>query len=100
MWTGFEAAMKGVTFAGVLACALMLARPGRWSGYHWLGLAGGALGVMIMAANRALEATLGGLLVDAIYLGLAAAFAVRAWRSPRRAQIATSEPRPGGERRA
>ncbi|MEA3199901.1 MAG: hypothetical protein QOE90_1329 [Thermoplasmata archaeon] len=100
-WSLLETAMKATTFAGVVLCATLLARAGRWSGHHTLGLVGGAAGVALMVvANRALDASLGGLLVDALYAGLAGALAVRAWRTPRAAPLAPVELPEGGERGA
>jgi hypothetical protein len=54
----------------------------------------------MVVANRALDASLGGLLVDALYAGLAGAVAVRAWRAPRAAPLAPVELPEGGERGA
>jgi len=95
-WTLVEALMKGMTFAGVLAAALLITRPGGPGWARGLALLLGVGGVLLMALNAALGAGPLGLGVDALYLGLCLALA--AWRARRvRLDAARDEPLDGGE---
>lgn len=96
MWNLLETAMKATTLMGVVAWTLLLSRPGPWRLAHWTGLAGGIAGVGLMVANRALEASWGGVLVDALYLGLALASVVRVLRRQTGAKPASADPTDGG----
>lgn len=77
-WTLVESAMKGLTFAGVLAAALMLALPARRAVQRRLAFVLGVGGVILMVLNATLGASLAGLLVDGAYLSLT--LALGAWR--------------------
>lgn len=95
LWTPVEAAMKGMTFAGVILAALLLTRAGpSWSRRVAMGLA--LAGVALMVVNAILGAGALGLGVDALYLGLALATATLRARAMRHAPLAP-EPVDGGE---
>jgi len=97
-WTLLEAAMKGLTFGGVLAASLLLTMPARRAAQERLALALGLAGVALMVANAALRASLLGLAVDALYLSMA--LALVAWRALTPRPAAPGAATPGGGHQA